>query len=66
MVVVVIVFFNSRVRKNFLGRLEPLLIKVEPALLADVSSVMLFISIILIDLNTGLYFSAAEHAADNK
>lgn len=66
MVVVVIVLLDSRVRKNFLGRPEPLLIKVEPALLADVSSVMLFISVILIDLNAGLQFSTAEHAADNK
>jgi hypothetical protein len=66
MIVVVIVLLDSRVREDFLGRFEPLLVKVEPALLADVSSVMLLVSVALINLNTGLHFGAAEHAADNK
>ena len=66
MVIVVIVLLDSRVREDFLGGLEPLLIKVEPALLADVSSVVLLVSVIFINLNTGFHFSAAEHSADNK
>ncbi len=66
MAIVIIVLLNSRMRKDFFRLLEPLLIKVKPALLANMAPVMLFISIIFIYLNMVFHLIAAEHTTDDK
>jgi hypothetical protein len=65
MIVIIILFLDSRGRKDLIGAFKPLLIEVEPTSCANMPLEMMFLSGGLVDFDVFLHLVLANDAADD-